>query len=136
MAASSTKRDKKGVKDGKRSAPVPPSSAGVSKAATGANASKKGDKITKKDSKSSGKGKGRAPQQFNSNGGKDNNPNSVEVNEDAVLLREIRSLGGGQEDFDLLKDVDNDEEEAIEGDATQDDVRALISHSLSAEALY
>lgn len=44
------------------------------------------------------------------------------LDEAAILLREIKSLGGDQEDFELLKDEDSGEEDAIVVEESKDDV--------------
>lgn len=49
--------------------------------------------------------------------------------ENAILLREIKSLGGTEEDFEMLKDVDTDnEEDAPALDTTSDDVGSTFPY--------
>jgi hypothetical protein len=51
-----------------------------------------------------------------------------DLDEKAILLREIKSLGGTEEDFELLKDIDSDEEiiqEAQSADNTADEVNTI-----------
>lgn len=50
----------------------------------------------------------------------------ADLDENAILLREIKSLGGTEEDFEMLKDIDSDNEEADQAaDTTVDDVSNL-----------
>jgi len=62
-----------------------------------------------------------------------------DLDENAILLREIKSLGGTEEDFELLKDIDSDEEmepEAQSSNTTADEVRDTKKASLSACVQY
>lgn len=55
-----------------------------------------------------------------------------DLDENAILLREIKSFGGTEEDFDLLKDVDTDDEDVVASEeATADDVSGPFSRLLS-----
>lgn len=49
-----------------------------------------------------------------------------DVDENAILLREIKSFGGTEEDFELLKDVDTDDEDVAEAEVTAEDVRKSV----------
>jgi hypothetical protein len=64
------------------------------------------------------KGKGKAVEPSQQNG-------DEELDEAALLLREIQSLGGDEADFEFLKDVDNQGEEVdVQGESSEpaDDV--------------
>lgn len=82
-------------------------------------ATKTADKSSKKKDKTDKKGKSNSEtSSADTNGAPD-----AELDENAILLREIKSLGGTEEDFEMLKDVDTDNEEAAQdAEATADDV--------------
>lgn len=86
-----------------------------------------GEKSSKKDKtgKADKKGKSKAVTETPAANGA---PAPAEdLDENAILLREIKSFGGTEEDFELLKDVDTDDEDVVASEeTTADDVSGLL----------